>query len=194
MKTSWAIVAVAISVASAHAEIIFRGYMITAGRPQFVLSIDKEQTSGWYTLGQSFSGFTIVDFDVTTEVLTIEKDGKMRVLHLVRGKIQAPSESTSDIAVKPITVSIGTQGQIYVGGDVVPLGALKSRFVHIAATVPQPIIVIRSPSDFSSDRLGTILDHCKAAGLKRVSFGPRSALQEKHPEPSNSANGASRRG
>ena len=45
-----------ICAVSASAEIVFQGYMTTTERTLFVLSVDKERTSGWLAVGQTFGG------------------------------------------------------------------------------------------------------------------------------------------
>ena len=87
MKIPVLVFILAMSIASARAELALVGIMITAERPMFVLSSEQEKTSGWITIGQSFDGFTIVAFDPESELLAVEKDGKRQELRLRQAKV-----------------------------------------------------------------------------------------------------------
>src|SRR5262249_40068767 len=128
MKIRFAIASFAICAGSAFAEIVFQGYMTTAERSMFVLSIDKEKTSGWLAVGQKFDGISIIAFDSKTELLTVEKDGKRQEIHLVDGKTQTTSTASNQTVTKPIVILIGKSDRISVGDDVAMLDALKKKF------------------------------------------------------------------
>jgi hypothetical protein len=154
----------------ARAEIIFQGYMVTSEKPLFILSVDKEKTSGWLALGQNFAGFSLFAFDAKSEVLTVEKGGQRHFLHLVDGKVQNGGEATKPPVPQPIVISIGGLDRITVGDDAAMVDALKTKFAVVAAMVPQPAIVIRPPGDTKFDRLTTIMDLLKDAGITRFSI------------------------
>src|SRR3954468_9990871 len=117
-----------VSVVSARAEIVFQGYLTTSEGSRFVLSVEKDRTSGWLALGQKFDGCTIIAFEAKAELLTVEKDGKRSVIHLVDGRIQSTSEARVGAPTKPIVILIGTSESISVGDDVAMLDALKKKF------------------------------------------------------------------
>jgi type II secretory pathway component PulC len=87
MKISVLVLTLAMSIASARANLALTGIMITSERPMFVLSSEQEKTSGWITIGQSFDGYTIVAFDPGSELLVLEKDGKRQELRLRQAKV-----------------------------------------------------------------------------------------------------------
>src|SRR3954471_22550349 len=92
------------SLVSARAEIIFQGYMNTSEGSRFVLSADKAETSGWLGVGDTFNGFTLLRFDPKAEVLTLEKDGKRSVIHIVDGRTRSTNGEQAGAAVKPIVI------------------------------------------------------------------------------------------
>jgi len=167
MKILPFIISFILCAAPTYAEIVFQGYMITKGKPLFVLSVDKEKTSGWLAIGQNFAGVSILAFDTKSELLTVEKDGTRQVLRVVDGKVQTASEATGPSATKPIVISIGDLERISVGDDAAMVDALKAKLALVAATEPQPTITISPSNDTKFDRLTTILDLIRAAGIKR---------------------------
>ena len=87
MKIPVLVLIMAMSIASARAELALVGIMITAERPMFVLSSEQEKTSGWITIGQTFDGYTIVAFEPGSELLVLEKEGKRQELRLRQAKV-----------------------------------------------------------------------------------------------------------
>jgi biopolymer transport protein ExbD len=86
-------------------------------------------------------------------------------------KIQSCGDTISN-AAKPIVIVIGVDETISVGDDAA-LGALKHRLAQIAAMDPQATIAIQAPHDASYDRVRAVIDLCRAARIKRISFGTR---------------------
>ena len=170
MKILTVIAAITLCALHARAEIIFQGYMATREKPLFVLSLDKEKTSGWLAIGQDFAGFSLVEFNSKGELLTVEKDGQRQILHLADGRVLNASESKSAAETKPIVIAIGGLERITVGDDAAMVDALKAKFALVAAMVPQPVISIMPPSDTRFDRLILVLDLMKGAGITRFSI------------------------
>ena len=161
--------------------IIFQGYIVTPERQLFVLSLDKEKTSGWLAIGQNFAGFSLLAFNSKSELLTVEKAGQRQVLHLVDGKIQNRNEAKNPSETKPIVISIGELERITVGDDAAMVDALKAEFALVAAMEPQPAITIRPPNDTKFDRLTLVLGLMKDTGITRFSIStggePKRAAQ-----------------
>lgn len=67
---------------SARGEIVFNGITVARGQPRFSLFSEEGKTNEWISLGESFSGFTAVEFDPQTEVLTLEKNHFRKELRL----------------------------------------------------------------------------------------------------------------
>ena len=162
-----------VSVISARAEIVFQGYMTTSEGSRFVLSVEKDRTSGWLSVGQKFDEYTIIAFESKAELLTVEKDGKRSVIHLVGGRTQATSEAQVGAPTKPIVILIGTNESISVGDDVAMLDALKKKFELVAAMNPRPTVTLRPPGDAPFDRLRLIFDLCREAGITRFDIKPQ---------------------
>ena len=170
MKTRLIIVVFAALTVCARAELVFQGFMTTANRPLFVLSIDKERTSSWLGIGQTFGGFVIVDFDAKAEVLTVERDGKRQVLRLMQAGIKADSGAMGGVASKPIVISIEGGETFSVSDEARMPDALKAKLRLIAAMVPQPTVTICAPVDAAFDQVRWVFDLCRASGVSRVSF------------------------
>src|SRR5215813_4630308 len=132
MRASFFFVWCAASVISARSEIVFQGYMTTSEGSRFVLSVEKDRTSGWLAIGEKFDGCTIIAFESKAELLTVEKEGKRSIIHLVDGRTRAPSEVRSGGVTKPIVILIGASESISAGDDVAMLEALKKRFELVA--------------------------------------------------------------
>jgi biopolymer transport protein ExbD len=173
MKTYLAILALILGVATANAEVVFQGYMTTAGQFLFVVSVDKDKTSGWLTRGQKFEGVSIIMFDPKTELLTVEKDGKQQKIPLAGGKVQATSGGPSRIATKPIVVFLGNDESVSVGDDAAMLDALKKKFEAIAKMEPQPKVTLEPPRDGSVDQLLLIMDTLRKSGITRFDIRSR---------------------
>ena len=167
MKTSLAFVWCLAGALFARADIIFQGYMTAPEGPLFVLSVGKERTSGWLGVGQKFDGFTIMAFDSKAELLTVEKDGKRSVIHIVEGRTLAVNEERPGPATRPIVILIGKSESISVGDDVAMVDALKKKFELVAAMNPRPTVTLRPPGETSFDRLRLVIDLCREAGITR---------------------------
>lgn len=167
MKTSFVFALFALGFASAHAEVAFQGYMTSSGKSLFVLSVEKDRTSGWLEIGQRFEGVSLIAFDSKTELLTIEQDGRRQAIHLVGGKTQVASGTQGSAATKPIVISIGKDESISVGDDAAMLEALKKKFATIAAMKPQPTVGIETPGDVPFERFRLVIDLLKQAGVTR---------------------------
>jgi biopolymer transport protein ExbD len=165
--------AFSLSAAPSFAEVIFQGYMTTSDRSLFVLSVDKEKTSGWLAVGQQFDGLSIVAFDAKSELLTVEKDGKRQNIHLVDGRTQTTASAPTQTTTKPIVILIGKSDRISVGDDVAMLDALKKKFEQVAAMDPQPVITFQPPDDATFDRLRLVMDLCRKAGISRFNIQSR---------------------
>lgn len=94
MKRSALAMLLVLGPSAVRAELTFTGYMVAPNRPLFVLSLDREKTSGWLMLGQSYEGFALASFDPKTEYLTVTKDGQSQSLRLVEAKVQAATEDS----------------------------------------------------------------------------------------------------
>ena len=147
--------------------------MTTSEGSRFVLSVEKDRTSGWLAVGQKFDGCTIIAFESKAELLTVEKDGKRSVIPLVDGKTQATSEARGGVVTKPIVILIGASESISVGNDVAMLEALKKKFELVAAMNPRPTVTIRPPDDTSFERLRLIFELCRKAGIERFDIKPQ---------------------
>jgi len=167
MKIPLVFASCVICVASASAEVVFQGYMTTSEGSLFVLSVEKERSSGWLAIGQQFDGVSIVAFDSKAELLTVEQDGKRKAIHLADGKTHATERERAGAVAKPIIILIGKGESISVGDDVAMLDALKKKFELMAAMKPQPTITLRPPGDATFDRLRLVVDLLKQAGITR---------------------------
>lgn len=167
MKTHLAILALMLGAAAAKAEVVFQGYMTTAGQSSFVVSVDKDKTSGWLTRGQEFAGVSIIAFDPKTELLTVEKDGKRQTIPLAGGKVQAASAGPSQGAAKPIIVTLGNDESVSIGDDAAMLDALKKKFAAIAKLDPQPKVTLEPPRGGNADQFFRIIDALRQSGITR---------------------------
>lgn len=79
---------------SAHAELVFTGYLVDGNRPMFGITSDK--ASGWVSVGQRFDGFLIRGFDPVAKVLNVEKDGQRRELRMASGVIANAKRAAGD--------------------------------------------------------------------------------------------------
>src|SRR5206468_2809509 len=145
----------------------FEGYMVTPERPLFLLSLDRKHPSDWLRIGQHFEDFAIVAFDAKSEELTVEKDGKRQILHLVdanshRGGAPQPT--------KPIVISIAGGESISLGPDFVATDALRAKFAALAARDPQPAITLQMPDDMKVERVRAVFDFLRSAGLTRFNL------------------------
>lgn len=102
MKPILLALAAALAVATLRSEPVLEGYMITADRPQFMLSDGKGKKSGWLTLGQTFENFTLIALQPEAESLLVEKDGKRQLLKLRKGTILAPKPETIEARVRSL--------------------------------------------------------------------------------------------
>lgn len=167
MKMLLAIASFLMGVVTANADVVFQGYMTASNRPYFIISVGKEKTSGWLAVGAKFEGISLLAFDPKAELLTVEKDGKQEILHIVDGRSQTASDGGSRPPTKPIVVSIGTDENISVGDDTAMLDALTKKFELVAAMEPRPKITLRPPGNASIDSLRLIMDLCRKAGITR---------------------------
>jgi hypothetical protein len=145
----------------------FQGYMISAGKPLFVISTVTGKTSGWLSVGQTFDGFLISGFDEENQTLALEKDGKRQDFQLASGRVTTVSEGATSSRSMPIVIVIGNGEQISVGNDAGMINALKKKFEAIAQTVPQPKVTLRPPQGSTIDSLKLVMDACREAGIKR---------------------------
>jgi biopolymer transport protein ExbD len=164
---------VALWAEPSFAEVVFQGYMTTAERSLFVLSVDNTKTSGWLAVGQKFDDISIVAFDARAELLTIETGGKRRDLHLVDARSQTTNAAPSQPTTKPIVILIGQSDRISVGDDVAMLDLLKKKFELVAAMEPQPIVTFQPPGDTTFDCLRLVMDLCRKAGITRFNIQSR---------------------
>ncbi len=167
MKFRWAFALVVICAESLSAQVVFQGYMTTSEGSLFVLSVDKDRTSGWLTVGQKFEGVSIISFDRKSELLTVESAGKQQAIPLVDGKTRAAKDGPNQVTTKPIVILIGKNESISVGDDVAMLEALKKKFELVAAMDPRPTITFRPPADATFGRLRLVMDLCTKAGITR---------------------------
>lgn len=154
-----------------RAELTFEGYMANAEGTRFVLSVEKQRTSGWLSLGQSFGGYVLRNFDPATESLTVERDGKLQRLRLVDGRVRSTSDDESAPAARPIWVMIGQQERISLSNDPAMLKALEERLATVTAMSPQPIVSVRVRSATAPFSLvSAVLEVLKTAGIKKYSI------------------------
>jgi len=148
-------------------DAIFQGYMMTSGKPLFVISTDPGKTSGWLNVGQTFEGFLIFGFDGKSETLTLDKDGRRQILPLANGRTAAAGGMSASSPSKPIVILVSNGEQISVGNDAGMIDALKIKFATIAAIAPQPKVTLRPPSGSTIDSLKLVMDAAREAGIKR---------------------------
>ncbi len=160
----------------AHAEVEFRAYIVAAGEPQFILSLDRHVASRWISIGQAFEGFVITAFDAKDEALTIEKDGKQQVLRLIEGRIEPSVDGTR--AHNSVIVSIDGGESIYLSShDATAINAFKMRMTAVSVLVPQPVIRIRADKDSDQFLIKAVVDSLREVGIKRLSINSASKLQ-----------------
>jgi hypothetical protein len=97
----------ALVVTAAKADVQFSGYFVTPEGQLFTLSDpDRDQTSIWLKVGDSFDGFTLRAFDRSREFVTVESNGVKRNLPLREAKVKSDR-----IAVRG-TMKFGKEGPV----------------------------------------------------------------------------------
>ena len=146
----------------------FAGFMSDARAIRFVLTDTETGThSAWISVGQSFRGYTIVDFEIKSEILVVQHDSQILRLPLRASKIRddsaAPAPST-------ITVSFGDQSSISVRDEPALLAALEVELRRAATLSPQPTVAIRASEKTPMSVLRAVFDLCKKSGLQKISL------------------------
>lgn len=153
-----------------RADVLFRGYMTANETTLFVISVGKNDTSGWLSVGDRFNGFSIVAFNPDAVTLTVEKDGLRQIIPIVEGKIRPADSGTSPSDKSSLTITIEGHGTMPVADDPVFLDELRTKLFQIAATTPQPTVRIQAGSKIEARRVRNLLEVLKETGIKGISL------------------------
>jgi len=163
-----------IQTAHVRADVLFRGYMTDNERTLFVISVGKDHTSGWLSVGESFNGFSIVAFNPAAATLTVEKGGVRQVLPIVDGKIRPAGAGTVLSDKGSIKITIEGYGTISLAEDPVFPDELRKTLFQIAAMTPQPVVRIQVGSKAEARRVRNLHNVLKESGIKRISVWPET--------------------
>lgn len=118
------------TVTATETGVEFAGFLRNGREHRFVLTAPSRGSSEWLTLGQSYAGLTLVEFDAAREVLAVRADGRTLRLALKDGRPRAaPQGREAEIVVDP-------QGQLFVGGEKTPSADLRWRLENLAQNIP----------------------------------------------------------
>lgn len=159
-----------IPTALVRADVLFRGYMTDSERTLFVISVGKDHTSGWLSVGEGFNGFSIVAFKPDAATLTVEKGGVRQVIPIVDGKIRPAGAGTALSEKGSIKITIEGSETISLSEDPVFLDELRKELFQIAAMTPQPIVHIQVGSKAEARRVGNLHNVLKESGIKKISL------------------------
>ena len=79
----------------ARAELVLKGFTIVDGTPRFSLYSSAEKMSRWVSLGQSFSGYKLTEYDPQTETLTVVSGEVREALRLQGSRVTNSGEENS---------------------------------------------------------------------------------------------------
>lgn len=101
-----------------RAEIEFTGYFGTPANMRFVLSDqESKRFSAWLMLGDTFAGFTLIDFDPHKDVLTVAAAGAKRELRLREARVQDGKLPVAGTLTLHGTTVAGVRAALFVGEE-----------------------------------------------------------------------------
>jgi hypothetical protein len=182
MKEFFGLAVVVFCVCSANAAVTFEAFETTATRRLFVVSIDKQQTSGWLSIGQEFDGVVLESFDPDSESLTVTRKGTRLVLRLSDSRVLSMESGRAEADNGPIIISSSDGSVVAFEDDLTMDSALRARFAVPPARGEDLYVVLDIPSGAHDMRVARVLDLLKSVGVTRVSFR-KTTKPNQSPEP-----------
>lgn len=131
----------------ANAALEFSGYMIVGSDLSFVVTeTESQNSSDWLKLGDTFRQHKLLNFDKTSEVLTVEVSGTSLRLHLKSSRVK---DAKGDSAIKAeIYISRRPDGSFAVDGRTTSEEELRTHFRRMALSgVPVEVFIIQEPAE-----------------------------------------------
>lgn len=67
-----------------------------------------------------------------------------------------------------VTVSIGKEGELFLGKELVNLEELKARLTEVAQNAPETSVIVRADKEIQYDIVVQVLDQVRSAGLTKL--------------------------
>jgi biopolymer transport protein ExbD len=85
--------------------------------------------------------------------------------------VALPESSTADIDKSAtVSVTVGSDGSVYVDKEPVPIASLAERLAARAESAEDPAVLLFADRDLSYQYLFKVLDQIRTAGLTRISL------------------------
>jgi biopolymer transport protein ExbD len=148
-----------------RAELEFSGYLKSGDGPRFVLTeTSTGETSGFLTLGGSFAGGKIVEFNVKDEVLTVTRGSEALRLPLKAPRMR-DGKATADES-KVVRMGVTKDGGIQFDGRLLSAAVLDEILAQIALTDKEVRVEIAGRAPFEA--VTRFMDAVRAAGIKKL--------------------------
>lgn len=89
--------------------------------------------------------------------------------------LDLPKTSNQNMKLpESVTVSIGKDGEVFLGESLVTLDDLKSRLVKVALDAPETPVIVRADKEIKYDQLIQVLDQVRSAGLTKLGMATQT--------------------
>jgi biopolymer transport protein ExbD len=110
--------------------------------------------------------FLLVFFMVATLSMTLQRGMPVN--------LPASAEAKADVP-DTVTVSVTSEGVVYVDKDAVPIDGLAARLRAVKARNSEPSVVVKADADVRHGVVISVLDAVKQAGLTKLAIATKPA-------------------